>query len=62
MIRRMVVVCIYMITENSGCCYLISHRIFLKLKTARVLPTQPAFRCLTLTIETLEQGEKYVQS
>ena len=25
-------------------------------------PTQPAFTCLKLTIETLEQGEKYVES
>ena len=25
-------------------------------------PTQPVFTCLKLTIETLEQGVKYVQS
>ena len=26
------------------------------------LPSQPAFTCSNLTIETLEQGVKYVQS
>ena len=28
----------------------------------RVMATQPAFTCSKLTIETLEQGVKYVQS
>ena len=28
----------------------------------RLLETQPAFTCSKLTIETLEQGVKYVQS
>ena len=27
-----------------------------------VVPTQPTFACSKLTIETLEQGAKYVQS
>ena len=32
------------------------------VKAINVLPSQPAFTCSMLTIETLEQGVKYVQS
>ena len=32
------------------------------IKNTKKLQTQPAFTCSKLTIETLEQGVKYVQS
>ena len=35
---------------------------FLKKRTLEARTTQPAFTCSKLTIETLEQGVKYVQS
>ena len=31
-------------------------------KTFEILTTQPAFTCSKLTIETQEQGMKYIQS
>ena len=34
----------------------------IKLKFYHVVTSQPAFTCSKLTIETLEQGVKYVQS
>ena len=36
----------------------------MKVQLMHLFPvtTQPAFACLMLTIETLEQGVKYVQS
>ena len=34
----------------------------LNFDTSRKIFDQPAFTCLKLTIETLEQGVKYVQS
>ena len=39
-----------------------SHENFLKVQTVKVMPFQPAITCSRLTIETLEQGVKYVQS
>ena len=36
--------------------------IYHKCKTLRNNLTQPAFVCLKLTIETVEQGVKYIQS
>ena len=41
--------------------YLTSYLIS-TLKISFLLPTQPAFTCSKLTMETLEQGVKYVQS
>ena len=33
-----------------------------RINDLKILITQPAFTCPNLTIETLEQGVKYVQS
>ena len=35
---------------------------FEQVNAAELGPSQPAFTCSKLTIETLEQGVKYVQS
>ena len=40
--------------------YIQNPRIFRKLRC--LTPAQPSFTCSKLTIETLEQGVKYVQS
>ena len=39
----------------------INNKIY-RLKKSGVSPSQPAIACSKLTIETLEQGVKYVQS
>ena len=38
------------------------HKFIYKISLASLYVTQPAITCSKLTIETLEQGVKYVQS
>ena len=46
---------------GDGLVYLVSHCISLK-KIILIHPSQSAITCSKLTIETLDQGVKYVQS
>ena len=41
-----------------------AHKMYMKIrgKLRREVTTQPAITCSELTVETLEQGEKYAQS
>ena len=52
--------------ESESLIFWFANRLGLQNKNCVIIwrfnPTQPAIICLKLTIETLEQGVKYVQS
>ena len=49
-------------TENVRCLHWSRLHLWDVLKESETLTSQQAFTCLKLTIETLEQDVKYVQS
>ena len=50
--------------NDNDCCKALHHYIFAGLGWAwlSIITTQPIFICSKLTLETLEQGVKYVES